>query len=101
MGLTTSRAHLKPVLQKSDGSMDGARSDNGQIWGTYLHGLFDNTAFRQTFLKDLAPDRYSPSAIDGDTPHLFKDRQYNLLADHFEKNLNMETLTKIMWGPQS
>ena len=96
MGLTTSSADLEPVLQKSDGSVDGVRTKDGQIWGTYLHGLFDNNAFRQAFLRELAPDRYRPSKEDGDTTQMFKDRQYDLLAEHFEKHLDMKKLDKII-----
>ncbi len=96
MGLTSSQADLQPVLKKSDGTVDGARSDNSQIWGTYLHGLFDNNALRQAFLKDLAPDRYHLSSEDGDTTSVFKERQYDLLAEHFEKHLNMDALSKIL-----
>jgi len=83
MGLTTCLTELLPVLQKSDGAADGARSKDGQTWGTYLHGLFDNNALRQSFLKELAPGRYHASSEDCDTTQMFKDRQYDLLAEHF------------------
>ena len=33
------------------GKQDGARSINGNIWGTYIHGVFDETAFRRNFLN--------------------------------------------------
>ena len=33
-----------------DGKPDGAVSADGRIWGTYLHGLFNDGAFRQAFL---------------------------------------------------
>jgi adenosylcobyric acid synthase len=32
---------------------DGAIADAGRVWGTYIHGLFDDDAFRHRFL-DLA-----------------------------------------------
>lgn len=34
-------------------AVDGWVSSNGQIWGTYVHGLFDGAAFRRQFLKQL------------------------------------------------
>jgi adenosylcobyric acid synthase len=29
---------------------DGAFAARGRVWGTYIHGLFDDDAFRQSFL---------------------------------------------------
>jgi adenosylcobyric acid synthase len=34
----------------ADDMRDGCISDNTRIFGTYLHGIFDDDAFRQTFL---------------------------------------------------
>ncbi|NQV33217.1 MAG: cobyric acid synthase [Phycisphaeraceae bacterium] len=99
MGVTESVSPLKALIQRNcDGSMEGACSDSGHIWGTYLHGLFDATAFRQAFLSNLAPDRFL-AADSVDDVQLFKDKQYDLLAEHFEAYLDMEKLEEIMrWG---
>ncbi len=32
---------------------DGAASANGKIWGTYIHGIFDNDEFRTGFLNAM------------------------------------------------
>jgi len=32
---------------------DGAVSANGKIWGTYIHGIFDNDEFRTEFLNEM------------------------------------------------
>ena len=32
---------------------DGAISANGKIWGTYIHGIFDNDEFRTGFLNEI------------------------------------------------
>ena len=41
------------VTKKNSGSIlydDGAVSGDGKIWGTYLHGIFENDDFRKHFL---------------------------------------------------
>jgi adenosylcobyric acid synthase len=34
-------------------SLDGAVDGSGRVWGTYLHGLFDDTDFRRAWLRSL------------------------------------------------
>jgi adenosylcobyric acid synthase len=97
MGITKQPKTLKPLIRRKDGSKEGTRSIDGRIWGTYLHGLFDALSFRRAFLADLAPGRYTPG--DSDTKlstDAFKDRQYDLLAEHIETHLDMDTLLQIL-----
>lgn len=35
------------------GIMEGGVSEDGKIWGTYIHGIFDNDFFREALIKDL------------------------------------------------
>ena len=52
---------------------DGAISADGQIWGTYLHGLFANTDFRRQWLTDLGwkePETVQTKAEDADCDRL-------------------------------
>jgi adenosylcobyric acid synthase len=69
---------------------DGALAAEGHIWGTYLHGLFDNDALRHAWLGSLG---WQASG------HLF-DRQaaYNRLADHVRAHLDMAALREVIWG---
>jgi adenosylcobyric acid synthase len=39
---------------------EGAVSEDGQVWGTYLHGLFDHPEFRRAFLNRLREHRGWP-----------------------------------------
>ena len=41
MGVTTGVALNRPAVSFDDGRSDGALSEDGQILGTYCHGLFD------------------------------------------------------------
>ncbi len=50
-----------PVMTRVDGAVIGWGREDGMVWGTYLHGVFDADEFRRSFLdrlrvrKGLAP----------------------------------------------
>lgn len=46
-----------PALRLSDGSEDGAGSADGRVWGSYLHGIFDDDDFRRWFIDMLRSSR--------------------------------------------
>ena len=103
MGVTKRGPGVLPVIrvlsqngEPVDG-FDGAVSSDGRIWGAYFHGLFDMPGFRHAFLRAMRAD-YRPRESDGDTGPIsdFKDRQYNLLAEHFRAHLDMDRLLKIL-----
>jgi adenosylcobyric acid synthase len=103
MGLTECGPELLPVIRviSQNGnpadSFDGAARPDGKVWGTYFHGLFDVPGFRHSFLKTISAT-YKPSENDNDTSHTsaFKDRQYDMLAEHFRSHLDMDTLFSIV-----
>uniref|UniRef100_A0A831XE89 Cobyric acid synthase n=1 Tax=Geobacter metallireducens TaxID=28232 RepID=A0A831XE89_GEOME len=68
--------------------LDGAVSCDGRVFGTYLHGIFDNAGFRSAFLNRLRRARgleERPAAEVQDDP-------FDLLAVHLEKHLDMDRL---------
>jgi cobyric acid synthase len=44
-------------FRRSDGEILGAASPDGHVWGTYLHGVFDDDAFRRWFIDRLRVHR--------------------------------------------
>jgi cobyric acid synthase len=46
---------LQPLIFRSDGVVIG--SGRGNVWGTYLHGLFDADEFRRWFIDRLRERR--------------------------------------------
>lgn len=52
VGETSGNDTSRPVFSIS-GRDEGARSENGRIAGTYVHGLMQNNAYRRSFLATL------------------------------------------------
>jgi adenosylcobyric acid synthase len=84
--------------------MDGAVSDDGRIWGTYLHGLFANDGFRRAWLRSLAAGSgdWRPmcnGAEADDEPRGSADQldaALDRLADSVESALAMHQLDEII-----
>jgi adenosylcobyric acid synthase len=73
----------------SDPHADGAINFNGKVWGTYLHGLFDNDALRHAWLQSLG----------WQNPGQRFDREaaYNRLAGHVQAHLDMDAVKNIIF----
>jgi adenosylcobyric acid synthase len=77
---------------------DGFIGDVGECWGTYIHGIFDNDYFRKWFLKRIAIKRGKqlPKSENGIEFLKWKDQQYNLLADHFRRYVDVNRIYEII-----
>jgi adenosylcobyric acid synthase len=73
---------------------EGAVSENGRVWGTSIHGLFDQAGFRRGWLnrargrKGLSP--ISPLESDLVTTQLHDE--LDRWADHLEQYMNMDAI---------
>jgi len=70
--------------------LDGAVSPDGRVFGTYLHGIFDNAGFRAAFLNRIRQEKGLPlrGATDQADP-------FDLLAEHLERHLDMGRVLQI------
>ncbi|MFZ1643333.1 MAG: cobyric acid synthase [Candidatus Contendobacter sp.] len=86
-GVSTGPALNRPAAQLSDGRPDGALSDDGQILGTYLHGLFDAAPARDALL------RWAGLTVR-ETPDYrqLREEGINRLADAIEAHLDLRLL---------
>jgi len=76
------------VGQVPSSHSDGAVNENGRVWGTYLHGLFENDALRHTWLCSLG--------WQGAGQTFDREQAYNRLADHVRAHLDMVALQQII-----
>lgn len=90
MGVTKNLGEAKPLIELSDGRIDGFRNETGSIWGSYLHGIFDN----EQLLFGLVHQIMEEKGIDPSDNYLsiaqYKEIQYNKLADLVRENIDMD-----------
>lgn len=88
-------AKATPLARFADGTTDGYVADD-RCMGTYLHGILDNAAFIDRLLRPYA-DKAAESSNTFDYK-AYKNTQYDLLAAHVRRNLDMARLYDILKG---
>jgi adenosylcobyric acid synthase len=73
---------------------DGSISSDGNVIGTYIHGLFHNDGLRQAILLELAERKGNTRAASA--TKFSADEQYDRLAAHVRASLNMDLLQRIV-----
>lgn len=81
----------EPLAVLADGTPDGCFL-NDKIWGTYLHGIFDNRIVIQSILKSCGKD----TEIQEFNHQEYKNEQYNKLADHIRNCCDMDYIYKVL-----
>lgn len=85
-------AKAVPLAVFDDGRTDGCQVDD-RCFGTYIHGIFDNGEFVDMLLKPYADKLNSSQTFDYAA---YKNRQYDLLADHVRQCVDMKRLYDIL-----
>jgi len=78
---------------------DGAVSADGRVWGTYLHGFFDDDRIRNAVLAPLFAGRSSAPEIFS-TARLLND-ELEKLADHLEAHLDLPQICSWLQLPEN
>jgi adenosylcobyric acid synthase len=77
---------------EQQGLQDGAISSCGRVWGSYVHGLFDDDTYRHSFVDvarqscGLAPTR-SRACVTAE-----RERRIDRWADHLRQSLDMNLI---------
>lgn len=81
---------------KACASQEGTANAAGNVFGTYIHGVFDNDVFRRSVLNAIRHSK-GLEALDN-TRNVMAEKQqaYEHLADVVENALDMEKLYQIM-----
>ncbi len=77
----------RPWLTLEDGLGEGARSADGLVMGTYLHGIFAADGFRHAFLGRIAKGEFEGIAYEA-----MIEETLDALAAHLEEHLDLDAL---------
>lgn len=80
-----------PFIHTTDGRTDGCMTGR-KCFGTYMHGILDNPSVIDWLLEPYAGKQTGTPPDYND----YKEEQYNKLADHVRRHLNMPLLYKIL-----
>ena len=81
-----------PLAKLADGRLDGYISTH-RCCGTYLHGILDNIQVIDWLIRPYTDRAASLEVMDYPA---FKEKQYDLLADHVRAHFNMPLLYEIL-----
>lgn len=100
MGRSVSLGAAQPLFRivrrggQAANILDGLSQPDGRVWGTYIHGIFDNDAFRREFLHGLqrrsGRSRISLSA--NFSYKQWKEEQYDHLAEHVRRHTDVKRI---------
>ncbi|PIV53405.1 MAG: cobyric acid synthase CobQ, partial [Elusimicrobia bacterium CG02_land_8_20_14_3_00_37_13] len=86
------------IVKQSDKKVnikDGSVSKSGKILGTYIHGLFENDAFRKKFLECLVkPESGFPPLSESYLR--YKEKEYDKLADLVRHNIDLKFIYNLI-----
>ncbi len=74
---------------------EGAVSDDGQVFGTYMHGLFLNITAVHALLSCLSKKKGIEYIPDESARTLYNDAMYDAVAQQYEMSLDVQTLIAI------
>jgi len=91
--------HPLRITQKAGKECDrqeGLAAEDGLVFGTYVHGIFDNDEFRRGILNALRQRKGLEPLANTHNTEAEKQRSYNRLAAVVRESLDMEKLREIM-----
>ncbi len=89
-GVSTGPALESAAVRLDDGRCDGAKSADGQVLGTYLHGLFESSEACAALLRWAGLREVQ--AVDY---HALRERDIERLADMVEAHLDTQKLREL------
>jgi adenosylcobyric acid synthase len=92
MGSTEYGSEVIPFVIREDGEIIGVCDKKCNVYGTYLHGIFDNKLFCRYILNKIG---FKNDFEDNDFKD-FKEKQFQKLESFMRQNINIQKVYEIM-----
>lgn len=97
MGVTSFPQPIRqPFRLYSTANPEGAVSEDGRIWGTYIHGIFDNDQFRREWLNQLRASQHLEPLPVAYRHRAHREASFDRLADHVRTHVDMESIYRMI-----
>lgn len=80
----------RPALWRDDGLPEGARSDDGRVVGTYLHGVFDHPEALAYWLGEAGLTASAPLDVMA-----LREASLDRLADTIDAHMDVSMLVRL------
>ena len=85
------------IEKNAENCLIGCSNSEGNVVGTYIHGIFDEIDFTRTLLNTIRSKKgLEPITSEVESFEEFKNREYDRLADMLRENLDMEKIYEIV-----
>lgn len=89
--------HITEKLGEEVSYTEGSLNEKGTVMGTYLHGIFDSPRFTEKLLNNLRRRKGLAESVQEVTDYeKYKDAQYNKLAAHLRKYVDVDKIYEII-----
>ena len=95
MGETKVSERLTPLIQLSN-RVDGCKTSEDRVIGTYFHGIFHNDSFRKSYLNHIRKEKGLPPIEERILFHQLREEAFDRLAEHVRQHVDMTIIQEEM-----
>lgn len=96
MGETKNLGGCRPCIVLEDGRTDALLNEEGTVFGSYLHGIFDSDGVAAAIVSRLCEKKGVELSQEEFNLQAYKEEQYDKLAALIRNSLDMEKVYEIL-----
>ncbi|WP_226665306.1 cobyric acid synthase [Metabacillus litoralis] len=96
MGKTKREDKNAPLIKLAN-SLDGCKTSDEKVIGTYFHGIFHNDTFREVLLNSIRKEKELAPISNRRSFNMIREEAYDRLADHVRNHVDVQYIeTKML-----